>query len=306
MDEKNHKSVVDQEVDVFLLFNSLGNFFKKLLELFFRVLNFLQRNFIVTIVIIVVSLALGYFVKENSSKSYKHEVIVAPNFNSIEYLYNRIDKFNDIEEINSIEIAPIIDVYDFISDKPDNINVGKFLADNSLEISKYTKSNNIQKLYRYHKITYYTKVKDIDNKLYTALINVLNDNEYYKEVQKIRTIDTKYKLSEYEKTVENINNLFQNLGSDKDNLNKNVSVQMFSELSDVLENKTFVLDQITKAKVTVFEESKVIYDVTKQLNINNKKGILYLLIYPIVSLLLFIVFNRFLKKYGEFRSTLKK
>ena len=72
---------------------------------------------------------------------------------------------------------------------------------------------------------------------------------------------------------------------------------MFSEMDKLIENKHKLLEDLNKLKVLRFEQTKVIYDVTKQLNIKNSKSYKMVVLLPITFLIGFILTAWLRKKY---------
>lgn len=302
------KTTNDQEVDVVFLFSSVSKFVDRTGFNFFRATRFLRRNFIITLLLLISGIALGLYSVKNDSKPFKHVLIVVPNFNSTTYLYNKLENFQahntsnfeKLHHISGIEISPIIDVVEFISDREQNLQIARYMSENTMEIHKYKRGEVAEKLYRYHKITYYTGVEDQDNSIYEAFVNELNNDGYFIERQEVEIIDTENRLKEYQTSVNNINSLFEKLGTTNSEGNKTVNVEMFSEMDRLLEKKNSLLEEINKTKIAVIEESKIIYDVTKKLNISNKKGKLMVVFYPLFFICIFLFIGWSIKQYKRY------
>ena len=89
----------DQEIDLGQLSKKIGGFFQKLTDSFFDFILFLKRNIILVAVLFIVGAALGYFL-DKKTKVYDHEVVVLPNFNSVDYLYAKINLINSKRKEN--------------------------------------------------------------------------------------------------------------------------------------------------------------------------------------------------------------
>src|SRR5690554_1660503 len=129
-----------EEVDLGYLFKSVGDFFRKLVKLFFLVIGFFKKYLLIIIGIIILGIILGYFIDKNSKSVYENRLIVIPNFESVEYLYDKIDEVNfkiqsgdslylksifgdNYTSVRKIEIEPIIDIYNFTTESRENIDV---------------------------------------------------------------------------------------------------------------------------------------------------------------------------------------
>nr|WP_297308287.1 hypothetical protein [uncultured Flavobacterium sp.] len=299
MNENKPKSVVDQEIDIFLLFKSLKDLINNIFISLFKIIRFFLKNWIWSLILIFSGAALGLLISNQNVNNYKHTVIVSPNFKSIEYLYNKIDQLKNFDDINKAEVEPIIDVYEFITSKEKNIDIARFLTDNVVELDKHNKKNEIEKLYKYHIITYYTSKKDTNDVVYNKFINYLNNDPYFNKRKEIEILDTDNKIIEYEKSIENINGIFSKLGKTPNETlpSQHLNIEMFSEMDKLIENKHKLLEDLNKLKVLRFEQTKVIYDVTKQLNIKNSKSYKMVVLLPITFLIGFILTAWLRKKY---------
>jgi len=135
----------DQELDLGQLSKKIGDFFQKLIDVFFDFILFIKRNIIIVAALFIIGIVLGYFL-DNKTKVYDHEVVVLPNFNSVDYLYAKINLINAKRKENDtlflksigikepkkfklIEIEPIIDVYKFIQEKESNFELIQLMAE---------------------------------------------------------------------------------------------------------------------------------------------------------------------------------
>ncbi len=308
MQNATPKPVNDQEIDLLLLFKSLGGFFDKLGFIFYRVIRFLRRNLAVTVILLLLGLGWGIYNLLNDPRAYKHTVIVVPNFKSTTYLYNEIENFqwdnakhkDKLKHVNKLEVKPLVDVFQFVSDREQNLQIARYMSENTIEVSKYKKNNNVEKLYKYHEITYYTDVKDTDGSISKALIEELNDDPYFKERQQIEIADTRNKLKEYETSVISINNIFNKLETNGTEAAKGLNVEIFSEMDKVFEKKNLLLEDINKAKIAILEQSKVIYDVSRKLNIQSGMSIFMVFLYPTLFLVLFVFFAWVVKQFKRY------
>src|SRR5690606_21626665 len=118
--------------------------------------------------------AAGFLI-DSTSKSYSHQVVVTPNFNSADYLYQKVSLLNsklverdtaflksigvhDPKNLTGIKVKPIIDVYRFVSENEDNFKMLALLGENA-DISKVVEEHPTSKNYRYHAITLTSKRK---------------------------------------------------------------------------------------------------------------------------------------------------
>ncbi len=80
------------EVDLGQLFRMIGNGFRSLFRAFLRVFLYLKKNMLILGGLIVVGFIIGLVLKSMTLQSLKTEVIVEPNLDSKNYLYDIVDE----------------------------------------------------------------------------------------------------------------------------------------------------------------------------------------------------------------------
>ena len=96
-----------EEVDLGQLFKLIGKafdrFFRFIASIFIGIfrfiilfLLFLQKHFIKFAIVGVVGLAIGIYLDLNKETSYISSMVVEPNFNSVQQLYNNIGFYNEL------------------------------------------------------------------------------------------------------------------------------------------------------------------------------------------------------------------
>ncbi len=82
----------NDEIDLGQLFNMIGKGFTNLFNFFLRFFLYIKRNIIKFVILSVVGLLLGYGLNQIIVKKQKIEVIVKPNLESKNYLYDVVDE----------------------------------------------------------------------------------------------------------------------------------------------------------------------------------------------------------------------
>ena len=96
-----------EEVDLGQLFKLIGNdfnkffrfiasIFKGLFHLIILFLLFIQKHFIKFTVVGIIGLAIGIYLDLNKETNYISTMVVEPNFNSVQQLYNNIGFYNEL------------------------------------------------------------------------------------------------------------------------------------------------------------------------------------------------------------------
>lgn len=277
-----------QEIDLSFFSKKASGVFESIEYSIYAIFKFLIKNWLLIGGIVLAGAILGYVLDQYSKKSYKHEVVVVPNYGSFTYLYNKIENL-DLKDspIQSVEIEPILDVYGFIMNDWNNLEIAKYLSQNNIQINKYTPNSDVEKFYRYHLITIKTNRKDEGGKLVDSLFQAFNSDPYFLERQKIELENKDILLKSLNKNLENIDKILEKYGDiqgDKSNLN----IEMNPDLNALIVNRKNTTNDINRLSVLKLEEEQVIFPTSKLLNIK-VKSFPKMLALPIVFFVLFLV-----------------
>lgn len=292
----NQNQNTSQEIDLHFLRNNFTQLFSKLGFLIFRFFRFLLRNKYVVLALVITGLILGYFLDSRTAPTYKHRIILALNFDSSSYLYNKTKNLDKTEftYIQKAKIEPIIDVSSYMSEAWENIKTAEFMAQNNISIHQYKEGNQTEKIYRYHTLTLTSHQKDENGSVVNTFLDKINQEPYYLQRQKIETEMTDKKIKEFEKSVQDLNVIFESLGSQTAIEGGGVKIETQNQTNDLLNNKQSLLGKISKLKILRSEQTKVFYDLARITNIK-ESPISNIIKIPVIFILLFTVFA-FLKK----------
>ncbi|HUH34623.1 MAG TPA: hypothetical protein VL022_02205 [Moheibacter sp.] len=296
--ENNHDS---QEIDLSYLTKKTSLLLNNIGFSIFRFSRFLAKNIIVIAIIVLAGIAIGYFLDLKSENTYKHEVIVVPNFNSTSYLYNTIENIElGNSPITSVKIEPILNMYEFINDGWNNLEIAKYLSQNNIQINKYSPDSEIKDFYRYHLMTITTSKRDDKGEIIDSLLTVFNKEPYFSERQKIEVENTKSFVNNLKKSVESIDQILDKIGK-SDVGSGDLNIEMYSELNNLISSKRSTLLDINKHEIHQLEEIKTIYPTSKITNIKvNKMSNTFLVPALLFGLFLFFSVIRLLfKKYNR-------
>ena len=310
----------DQEIDIFDLSKTIGNFFDRINALLFRSIQFFIRNWIIVLVLIVLGFGLGWFLDSNK-KTFQNEVIVTPNFGSVDYLYSKIDLIeskivsgdtvflkkvvgiSNPKAIKKIEIKPIADVYKFIEDKEQNFELIKLMAEVG-EVKKVLEDNITSKNYTFHTISFVSNKESDDKEIVAPLMQYLNSSEYFNALQKIGYKNLELQIAKNDTIIAQIDDVLNGFSSTVKNGPKNDKLVYYNEntqLNDLIKTKqTLIVDQ-GRNRLKLVNYDKAIKEINTTLNINIVKltnGNFKILL-PAVFILLFIFIHLFKKFYNS-------
>ena len=305
----------DQELDLGQLSKKIGDFFQKLIDVFFDFILFIKRNIIIVAALFIIGIVLGYFL-DNKTKVYDHEVVVLPNFNSVDYLYAKINLINAKRKENDtlflksigikepkkfklIEIEPIIDVYKFIQEKESNFELIQLMAEEG-DLEKILENETTAKNYLYHLIKIKTS-KSINNEdLITPILKYLETSEYFSNVKKEMQLSLNLEIKSNDETLKQINDILNELPK-QSSKSTSVYISENNQLNEVINSKEQLINKQTYNRVRLINYQNIIKEVSSTLNIKDTKGAngKLKIVLPILFVFLFMMivfFRKFYKK----------
>ena len=305
---QNHEN---QEIDLFQISKKIGNLFQELNAFIFRCIHFFIKNGVLILILLIVGFGLGYYLDKNQKK-YDHQIIVAPNFKSTDYLYSKVDLLSskisekdtqflksigiqDPSQLTKISIEPIVDVYKLISRNAQNFELLELLAQNG-DLKTIVKESTTGKNYNYHTIILSTNGVMQQKDVVDPIMNYLNTSSYFKEIQKISVGNIEQKIKEKETTIVQIDgilNSFSNRTGNAQNSDKLIYYNENTQLNDIIKTKDSLVSVVGTLKIDLFNSKKVINDNAVILNIKNNKSLngKMKLVLPILFISLFIIFR---------------
>lgn len=185
-------------------FNFIGSIFKGLFHVLILFLLFIQKNFIILMAALVIGAVGGYFLDSYLPEKYVSKMVVEPNFNSVQQLYNNIDFYNDLAEaedsialaaslgINHWEAASIKEIFvDSYSDENQKIKLfDDFIREldtttiKALDYESYLENFNAMDA-RFHQITIVATNSLVAKKAQPTIVGAISANDYFKLQKKI-------------------------------------------------------------------------------------------------------------------------
>lgn len=306
----------DEEVNLSLISEKIGDFFQTINFLIFKSIRFLIKNVIALLVLFALGAGLG-FLMDNSAKVYDHQIIVKPNFSSSDYLYAKVEllaskiKERDtlflasigIEEpakLSKISIEPIIDVYQFVNNNEQRFQLLKLMADES-DIKKIVEETTTSKNYQYHKISFSTKKLTNYKKTIDPIMNYLNNSVFFTQVQNESRKNLELKIKANDLLISQIDAFLNGLSASGNKGEKLVYYSENSQLNDVIKTKEELVREQGYLRIDKLSSDKIIKNISAIVNVENTKSVngKLKLILPLLFILIYIAgyfFKRFYKK----------
>jgi hypothetical protein len=226
-----------EEVDLGQLFKLIGNAFDRLFKfiasIFIGIFNliilfllFIQKHIIKFAIVGFVGLAIGIYLDVSKETLYVSTMVVEPNFNSVQQLYNNIEFYNELAVANdSIGLADAFSVslkeassikgfnVESFSDENQKVQLfDKFVrsldttAQKSIDMESYLKNFNSFDA-RFHNISIVATDNSIAKKIQPSIINSISRNSYFNLQKEISDVNIKLQEDVYNKQITEIDSL---------------------------------------------------------------------------------------------------
>ncbi len=320
MNKNETNNLEDQEIDLSQISKKIGDFFQGLNAFLFKCIQFFIKNGIVILILGVVGFGLGLFL-DKTQKNYENQIIVTPNFESTDYLYSKIDlieskiKEGDTvflkevvgirrpKQIKKIVISPIIDVYKFIENKPENFELIKLMVTDG-DIKKTVEDNLTSKNYKFHKVSFLTENLTNNKETVQPLLHFLNDTDFYKKVQKEVLNNIQIKMVQNDSIISQINGVLNGFSNRMNGATKSDKLVYYNEntqLNDIIKTKEILINEQGNHRVNLIGLDKVVKENSITINSKSDKGTSGKLKFGLQALfiLLFILIHLFRAYYRK-------
>lgn len=300
----------EQEIDLGQLSKKIGGYFQKVIDSIFDFILFIKRNIIIIAVLFILGVVLGYIL-DKKTKVYNHEIVVLPNFNSVDYLYSKIKLINakkiendtlflksigikEPKKLALIEIEPIVDIYDFVRGSETNLELIKLMAEDG-DLEKIIENETTAKNYEYHLVKIKT-TKSINKKdLIEPLLNYFQQSDYFSQVKKVAQISLDKEIKSNDETLKQINDILNELPK-QSGKSTSVYISENNQLNEIINSKEDLINKQSYNRIRLINYENIIKEVTSVLNIRDTKGTNGKLkvVLPILFVFLFmvVVFSR--------------
>lgn len=210
------------------LFDFIGSILKGILHGLILILLFLQKNFLIFAIVIVIGAVGGFMADVFKTPKFVSKMVVEPNFNSVQQLYNNIDFYNDLAKakdsivladalnIDVAEAASIQEIFvDSYSDENQKIKLfDEFISDldtatvKTIDFQSYLENFNSMDA-RFHQISLISTNNLVAKKVQPTLVQSISNNEYFNLQKRINDINLDLQDSILNKQLSEIDSLQQ-------------------------------------------------------------------------------------------------
>ncbi|WP_459210252.1 hypothetical protein [Aquimarina rhabdastrellae] len=343
MDEKNSSEDIDIGQLFSLIEKGIGKiwsviklFLQRIIKLILNSLIFIQTHFLKFLIAGILFGAIGLYLDKQEEPVYQSAMVVSPNFNSAQQLYNNIHFYNELakekdskslsralsieikeaETIKEISVESYTDETQKIKQFSEFISSLDTISQRNVDYEEYLKNyNDINS--KFHRVIFKATDATIAKKCQTSIIESINNNSYFKQ-QKAVNIDNlkiedsiiKYQLKEI-KSLQEFNKEIKKLQASKEAATTEINLAESKLNPENIEMD--LLKRIDELKEDLVELNKEIIDTKNTINVISdfpSRGVRVSVIYEKKTFLLgllgiFLMFgflimkslNKFLKNY---------
>ena len=207
-------------------FNFIASIFKGIFHLIMLFLLFVQKNIVVIGAALIIGGVGGFVLDSITPEKYISRMVVEPNFNSVQQLYNNIAFYNDLAKaqdsvalatalnITEHEAASIKEIFtDSYSDENQKIKLfDQFIKEldtttiKAIDYENYLQNFNSMDA-RFHQISLISTDNRVAKKAQPAIINSISVNEYFKLQKRINDENLKLQEEIYKNQLAEIDSL---------------------------------------------------------------------------------------------------
>jgi len=310
----------NQEIDLSDISKKIGGFFEGISTRIFKAIFFVRKKIIIIGALFIFGVAIGYYLDKKIIE-FDHQIIVAPNFGSTDYLYSKVELINskinerdtvflrdvvglkDSKKIKKIEIKPITDVYKFVQKSEVNYKLIELMAEDG-DIKKIILDDVTSKNYPFHIISFSTSKLNSNDKSVKPILDYLNDSEYYKTIQKQYLYNLNNKIQANDSVISQIDrvlNSFSKTSNGTNNSDKLVYYNENTQLNDVIKTKNDLINEQGSNRLDLIGLNQIIKENSSAINIKNEEGIKgkLTIIIPLLFIFLFALFSSFKSFYKK-------
>ncbi|WP_281541793.1 hypothetical protein [Maribacter aestuarii] len=264
------------EIDLGQLLNLIGKGFNRIGRGILRLFIYLKRNALILLGLILAGLAIGYGLNQVITKKHKTEVIVKPNMESKNYLYDVVDeiqanvKAKDSTFFKNIGIGNI-DFYGLevtiapvdsrtLSSEDDT----KYLEllqsfENTNSIADIVRAELQNKSSFNHRITFYYKNKKSGEEFAKKALRYINSNQYFLGLIEVYRNNAQSRIDKNQTLLKQVDeiiiNYTKNLASENNFTNDRIVLdnQEQVNIADIFEYKNRLIRDIETKKLELQE-----------------------------------------------------
>lgn len=304
------------EIDLGQLFQLIGRGFNAIFRWVLRVFLYLKKNILILIGLLVVGLVIGYVLSKITAKKLKTEIIVNPQLESKNYLYDAVNEIQSNILVKDTVFFKSIGV-DAIDFNGLEITIGRVLEEDNSEsdlqflelLQTFEKTDAISDIVRAelknksslnHRITIYYEDVRFGDEFAKKVITYINSNEYFKGLIEVRRTNATNRIKENEDLLKQVDNIIVNYtnglatkpnGAVGDRIILDNQEQV--NIADIFEYKTQLIQDIESKKLELEQQTEVasIINFGKPQAVQKSFFRKNIILMPVLLLVLFLILS---------------
>jgi len=330
MANPNHNDP-NTEIDLAQVSAKVKGYFTRVNDSFFDWILFVKRNIIVVAVIVIIGAALGFYM-DNGPKAYSQKIIVHPNFESVDYLYEAVEEVNvkirerdtlflkgigimHPRQIAKIEIEPVVDIYNFMNkneneqkdDRDRKLSVFELIAENG-SMEDVLKDPTTSKNYENHLLTITSKDKAKRSDIVDPVMAYLNSNPYFKQRQAEYINNVNLKLVSNDSAIKQVDKVINYLtDANRKPSGSSVYYSETTNVADMMHFKNMLVMEQGRLRLNKADYTDVIKERGLMLNEKSKSAVAGRMKFVIPALFfMFFVIVMMLRSYYKSQTEKRK
>lgn len=269
------------EIDLGQLFQLIGKGFDSLFKFILRVFVYLKRNVLILIGLAAVGFAVGYGLNQIVSKRQKTDVIVKPQLESKNYLYDVIDEiqanidakdssFFESIGIEEVDFAGLEITVNRVIEEGNSDRDMQYLEllqsfENTDAIADIVRAELENKSSFNHRITFYYKNKELGVQFAKKVMEYINSSTYFDEILMISRNNARGRIEQNELLLDQVDKIITNYTNNLASKNNAVSSERIIldnqeqvNIADLFEYKNLLIRDIEIKKLELAEQTEPI------------------------------------------------
>tara|TARA_R110000744_G_scaffold89196_1_gene173533 strand:+ start:2209 stop:3204 length:996 start_codon:yes stop_codon:yes gene_type:complete len=314
------------EIDLGQLFHLIGKGFNAIFQFFLRVFLYLKKNLLVLIGLVIIGLGIGFGLSNIISTKYKSEIIVKPQMESKNYLYDVISEiqsnilakdtlfFNSIG-INEIDFTGLEVTINRVVEEVSTERDLQYLEllqsfENIDAISDIVRAELQNKSSFNHRITFFYKNVEKGSDFANKIMSYINSNKYFDRLLKVyrsnasnRIEQNQILLNQADEIIKNYTNTLAS--KNESSLGERIILdnQEQVNIADLFEYKNLLIRDIETKKIELEERTNpvALINFGKSQQVQKSFFAKKIFLVPSILLGLFFTFSllRFLNKKSK-------
>jgi hypothetical protein len=279
-DQQTNNTTSSDEIDLGQLFQLIRRGFDAIFRFILRVFLYLKKNILILIGLLVVGLAIGYGLNKITTQRLKTEIIVQPQLDSKNYLYDAVNEIqSNISAKDTLFFKSIgIDSIDFsgleitigrVVEEGNSENDLQFLEllqsfENTDAIADIVRAELQNKSSFNHRITVFYKDVIFGDEFAKKVIAYINSNQYFNGLIEVRNANATNRINENEVLLKQVDEIIVNYTNGLANkTSSSASDRIVLEnqeqvnIADIFKYKTQLIQDIESKKLELEQQTEV-------------------------------------------------